>query len=31
MTFLPMKLRNYGHLLYNGDEWMGFTQNKNII
>lgn len=25
MTFLPTKLRNYGHLLYNWDEWMGFT------
>lgn len=31
MTFLPMKLCNYGHLLYNRDEWVGFTQNKNII
>lgn len=25
MTFLPMKLSNYGHLLYNWDEWMRFT------
>lgn len=25
MTFLPMKHRNYGHLLYNRDEWIEFT------
>jgi len=25
MTFLPMKHHNYGHLLYNRDEWIEFT------